>query len=372
MNRKMRAELRSTGFSLVELMIAMVLGLFLIGGSLTIFSANLRSAELGQAVASLQAGARFAMDTMATDLRSAGYRGCAAPEDSILSVSVTGADVGLFGDDVLGGSLIGGTAWSPAPPGGYVPLAASGTTRPAGLPVSGTHALVVQYAGAPGNALASTMNSPADSLTLIGTNPAFVAGEFAVLSDCESVDVFRIGTLGGSAGAQIVDPDESLSRRYVTRTDYPGSTRVFPLVGAIYYIGETGRSNATGDTIRALYLQSLPFDAANNPPVELLEGVDQLQLTFGITDGGGNTRFVAPDDASVEPTAIDMVKVGLLMSSIEPLLDAPGNRVFHLAGRAVGPKTITTPDDTPSYTADRRLRVPYGTTIRVRNRNLGT
>lgn len=364
-------RLRHRGFSLVELMVAMVLGLLLIGGSITIFSANVRSAELGQAVANLQSGARFALDTISSDLRSAGFRGCAAPDTSVLNIAVTGAPDGLFSDDIMSGSVVTASGWQPAPPDGYVPLVATAGSTPPGTPVLGTHALVVQYAAAPGVALSASMGTRSSNLDLNGSDSALLEDDFALVSDCESAEVFKISTLGGSANAQSVDPTERLSKRYLHRTGFPESTRVYPLVGAIYYVGDTGRANSAGDDIHALYLQSLPFDAASNPPIELLEGVDQLQLRFGVTDpADGSVVMHAPDAAALVRADVDVVKVGLLMSSVDPLLDSTLDRVFELAGSSVGPRTLTTPAAMPAYTADRRLRVPYDTTIRLRNRNL--
>ena len=67
------------GLSLVELMVAMTLGLLLLSGMIAVFSGNQRSAELNTAMANLQESARFALSRMSKDMRLAGHQGCLNP-----------------------------------------------------------------------------------------------------------------------------------------------------------------------------------------------------------------------------------------------------------------------------------------------------
>lgn len=67
---------KSRGFSLVELMVAMVLGLILLAGVVNVFVGNLQTFSTNSGVARLQENARFALSELARDIRMAGYRGC--------------------------------------------------------------------------------------------------------------------------------------------------------------------------------------------------------------------------------------------------------------------------------------------------------
>ncbi|WP_333608886.1 PilW family protein [Arsukibacterium sp.] len=67
---------RSRGFTLVELMIAMVLGLMLLGGVIGIFLSNQTTSRVNNELASLQSSARLAFQLMSQDIRSAGFAGC--------------------------------------------------------------------------------------------------------------------------------------------------------------------------------------------------------------------------------------------------------------------------------------------------------
>jgi type IV pilus assembly protein PilW len=65
---------RQRGFSLIELMIAMVLGLFVLASLLALFIGNNQSHRTQEAAARLQENARFALDILNREARKTGYR----------------------------------------------------------------------------------------------------------------------------------------------------------------------------------------------------------------------------------------------------------------------------------------------------------
>ncbi|RAP56448.1 prepilin-type N-terminal cleavage/methylation domain-containing protein [Oleiagrimonas sp. MCCC 1A03011] len=70
------ATSRVKGFSLVELMIAMVLGLVVIAGAGSVFLASSRTYQTNQALSDVQTNSRVAFELMARDIRQAGLNGC--------------------------------------------------------------------------------------------------------------------------------------------------------------------------------------------------------------------------------------------------------------------------------------------------------
>jgi type IV pilus assembly protein PilW len=69
----MRNPIRQHGFTIVELMIAMLLGLFLVAGVITLFLSSRQSFSQDENTARLQDEARYAMQELARDLRMASY-----------------------------------------------------------------------------------------------------------------------------------------------------------------------------------------------------------------------------------------------------------------------------------------------------------
>jgi type IV pilus assembly protein PilW len=85
--------------TLVELTVAMAIGLFLIGGALYVFSQGRNTARAGDSLARLQESARFALDTLEPDIRLARYWGLTSEPALIdvpagVAVTCNGADAG--------------------------------------------------------------------------------------------------------------------------------------------------------------------------------------------------------------------------------------------------------------------------------------
>ncbi len=77
----MNRQPRGTG--LVELMVAMMIGLFLILGAVTLYIQSRQSYRTIEAVARLQEKARYALDVLETDIRTANHWGLHNWADSI-------------------------------------------------------------------------------------------------------------------------------------------------------------------------------------------------------------------------------------------------------------------------------------------------
>ena len=69
----MRMRRYQSGFSLVELMVAMALGLLITGAALSLFSTNQRMFQLQQGESELQEQGYLAMRFIVEDVRMAGF-----------------------------------------------------------------------------------------------------------------------------------------------------------------------------------------------------------------------------------------------------------------------------------------------------------
>ncbi len=88
-----RCSVRHKGFTMVELMVAMVIGLFLIAGVFQLFVANKQSTRILNNLSHIQENGRFAISQMTGVLRMAGFK--TDPMDTVSFVavgSVTGLD----------------------------------------------------------------------------------------------------------------------------------------------------------------------------------------------------------------------------------------------------------------------------------------
>jgi len=79
---------RSWGLSLVELMVALAIGAFLMLGVVTVFLANRDSARMENSLARVQESARTAIDLLREDLQRAQYLGCNTPDVLLINMTL--------------------------------------------------------------------------------------------------------------------------------------------------------------------------------------------------------------------------------------------------------------------------------------------
>lgn len=351
---------RNKGFSLVELMIAVVLGAIIIGGIASIFLGVAKSSKLNEAVAHLQNNARVALDSMARDVRAAGFMGCATGDDATLNINAPNAPTSDFDATAITGYLVGNGSWLPSLPFGYSPP----TTI--GKPVEGTHALSVQFAEFPGLPMFSSMSSVLGNVSLESIDDIDLAArDLVVISDCSTAELFAPRSVSDNGSVVTVETSSPMSKLYTLDTDFPNGTRIMSFVSSIYYIGDTQRTNSSGDNISSLYVQHYPYNASN-PPIELAEGVDQMILEFGIKQSDETVLFVNAEEYDVPNSDIVTVRVGLLLSSLDRFEDTDASRVYSLAGQSVGPNTLSA-GNAFTYVSNDRFRMPFNATFNVRN-----
>ncbi|MEE4283768.1 MAG: prepilin-type N-terminal cleavage/methylation domain-containing protein, partial [Pseudomonadales bacterium] len=81
----MRFKQSQAGFSILELMISLLLGLVIIAGIVQLFVGNSRTYEIVTAQSRLQENARYSFDFITQAARDAGYFGCAPEDDFVIN-----------------------------------------------------------------------------------------------------------------------------------------------------------------------------------------------------------------------------------------------------------------------------------------------
>ncbi len=82
-----------TGFTLIELMIALVLGLVVVGSAIAVFLSNRQAFITNTALSNVQDGSRIAFELLAHDIRQAGLTGCGST-GGVANVLSNGPDNG--------------------------------------------------------------------------------------------------------------------------------------------------------------------------------------------------------------------------------------------------------------------------------------
>ena len=368
----------NTGFSLVELLLATVISLVLISGIITVFVGNKRSSELNSAMANIQENARFAMDRMANDIRMSGFQGCIDINRSPATVLSASSPTSNYYESAARGSVIGqGNVWTPAPPLGF--------TTANHQALEGTHALSLQFGDASTFPLAQVVGTAGianrsgpitvDISPGVSSRPFDLkAGDHAIISNCSFADIFKVsGVATGATTAVLLhgapaNTSGALSTEYGSAASLPVS-KVTRFTSNVYYVGKTGLKNDNGDDITALYQQSLPYgDLTNNPPTELVRGIENLRISFGLRTQPDSLTYMLPDDARFDAALVETIRIGLLMVSYDQITDQNDARTYVLAGQEITPASNGASTSASVHAADKRFRLAFNTTVKVRNR----
>jgi type IV pilus assembly protein PilW len=285
-----RSPARTRGFSLVELMVALLITTLLVAGIGRIFLSAGKSARLQDSLARMQENGRYAMALISTDLRRAGYLGGMADIDSIEDNTPDGVlnENRIAADD---GRCTGST-WARRLDR---PVFGKDDTR------SGYRCLRPLAAGSRhiGDILVTRYAAP----WVVGhvTTPAFSKQQFYL----------RTSLFNGKLFAGADEAENTITDRRLVRTA--------ELIANGYYLHDSASSPpdqcSASVKIPALYRIGLANGALQSR--EIVAGVDQFQLQYGLdTDGDRSVdRYVdapaAGDTASWQ--AVIAVRVWILV-----------------------------------------------------------
>jgi type IV pilus assembly protein PilW len=371
-NMRFTVPKNQSGITLVEILIAVTLSLVLLGGVLQLFQSAKKTYLLSEEVARLQEDSRFALELLARDVRMIGYQGCADPENIELNIIANNAPSADFSQSELRAAEILPTGWNPALPGEITNTVTDeygNNYTITDIALSSSDVLFSQYASPVGAQL--TGNTTPDNANIqIDENPGgFAAGDLMVISDCDTADMFRATSVSDSAGMITIAHTQGAGNNSSNNLSksYPPNTQVLRFNSSMYFVAVSRdangnvRANKRGDPIYSLYKTDI-----DNNLIELIRGVDNMQLQFGEELTNGNIRYMEANDAGLDMRRVKSVKIGLLMSTIEAVTDSDDATDYNVAGVLVRPEG--TEGAVATYPNDRRLRRAFTSTVNLRNR----
>ena len=342
------SAMKQRGFSLIELMVAITLGLILMTGVLSLFFSSKVTYFANEKMARLQENGRVALDFVLHDVRAAGYNGCAK---AVPFTSTLNTPTGLLWNYAL-------------PVQGYESDGAGGFSPALGValtpaPVNDSDVIVTRSLARDGRALRVQVDvgSETGDLSVTNATPAPVAaGTIMIVTNCSASSVFQAtgytagapnGTIAHATGGALTPGNATNNLGWT----YTAGARVAPLQTVIYYVGADPVSGEPG-----LYRK---VGAA--APDLLIDGVQALQIAYGEdTNGDRIAESYVPANSVTNWDNIISVSLALLVRS-----EASGNNVdansYQLLSTALGGKTLGPYND-------RRQRVVFSTTVALRNR----
>ncbi len=348
-----------SGFTLIEVLVAMALGVFLSAGVIQIFIANKQTYNMQEALSRVQENARFSTDFLGYEIRHAGFLGCLSKgvdfhtdidvskysdSEVVEAFSFTGSD-GLQGYDGITSLSSGDDLYD---------LGIRVGTA-AGNLLSGTDALVLRGVKACSGGEVVVVGSAASTAQVKIVNATtcdIKQNDPVVISDCQNADLFGVSNNpqsgGGSADTLAHGSNRNLTPK-LSKT-YGPDAAIYKYRMAALYIGQGAFGQPS--------LYRLRLAGSSLVREELVEGVEDMQILYGEdTDGDGLANYYR----SASGTNItDMGEVVSIRVSL--LLQTLNDRV------ASKPVAYSYNGATSVMPADRRIRRVVTFTVALRNR----
>lgn len=381
-------RIRQRGLSLIEMMVAMTISLFMLIALTLVYTSSKNSFGFTTNTARLSEDGSFALDMMGRDVRMAGFAGCAG--SSFTTNSAT-PPVTTYTPkfDLIKTQTLSSTDKKPNPFSGVITgnLSDVFTAKNA---VWGFDANNTGANGVLGGSASTYVVSTADpvlylaggssqamqisSAVTAGTQDVSIAVDtykwanntnstFMIISDCKGSEIFRAssfssgsGTIKNMAHATTDNDAASLANTYTS------DAIVAPLVSSVYFL-----ATPAGRSVSSLYRRS--FNGSVATFEELVQNVDAITFQYGENTSNTTATPIVPtyiadiyrtDASSVADwSRVVSVRMGLIMVSDEDrqaaLAPTTGQTLPWLGGSYALPN-------------DRRVRRAYSTTVSIRNR----
>lgn len=324
---------RQHGVTLVELMIALAIGLLVTVAMLKVYVDASRMYRFNEGLARVQENGRFALEFIRRDARVAGFWGCYSDATLTNGVSAT-SDA-------------------------YINVGAGHITGTSDDGLNSSDSITFRSATGSGALVTSGMSGTGDSVTVESVG-ALSTNTAVLISDCEDGDLFQVTGIAGTALAHAAGANANVSPNL--NKAYAAGARVYEAREATFCIAPG--ADPAQPALRRLVNPTPGQTCASNGD-ELLEGIENMQILYGEdtdadADGangdGTANRYVAFGASGLDIDRIVSVRISLLARSLNNnLTTAPSPYTFN--GIAV----------TPAST-DKYLRKVFTTTITLRNK----
>lgn len=363
------------GYSLIELMIAMVIGLIVLNGAITVVIDGQQRAREDRETNQLQDTARFALHVLTQDLFMAGFWGCATPGDSEIANTVRTSAGGFINMTPITGYEGGDTTIN-------FPV---DMQRRA---IKGSDAFIVRHASS--SVLGIEKHVPNSAAIHLWEKHHFSVGDTLVIAeaDCRQMGVFQMSGPNND-GSNLINHNEnkgngnaannctkSLKGNFECSLDcqtgdcpnavageYGPGSRLMKFEANAYYVGLSPAYVGTNlEQLPILYRQELSSDGVYaTRAVEIAAGVESLDMVYGVDrNGNGEVDQFIPADAmdldgsgfitDDEWARVVAVRMQLILRSTDPVFTSDQSVIVD--GRAF---------------SDRYLRQGFSQTVQLRN-----
>lgn len=343
------------GFSLVEIMIGVTLGIIISIAILSVYIAQKNIYKTNVSQAGIQ-NAESAISQLVTPIvRAAGFSGCTNVLRGTSNLNPGGPPpLGTLGTNpsmVMGyGSALGSpititqanasnssisTNWSPS-------LDASLLGK-----VQATSDVLIVLGAIPGSQPSGvTANTTGSSSMTVQNATGLSSNQFGAISDCSKATIFAITSLAGTTVSHTSSAGSLTNANSVFSVNYTVGAQFIGLTQTAFFVasdpsGQSSLMRATLNTGGTWTVQAL------------IPGVDTMKVLYGIGSNGALSQYVTAN-AVTNWSQVYAIRIGFLIEGQQ------GSESFSQTQYSVIGTTVTVP-------SDNRLRHAFELTITLRN-----
>jgi len=365
-------SLKQQGYTLLEVLVAMTIGLVVLGSAITMQISHRQAYALTESKLSMQTNAKFAHEFIAASLREMGAVGCRSAggytlegdQESNYEIAFNNPDIAFanfkIDEELLGyENAEGSSIWSPTVSSDFL----FGADM-----LDGSDAITIRGAIGPTyrvdyNDIATNRESVQLNMSNV-SNVQLEPNNYAVLSQCDRAEVFKVtGTEEQVSAGTIYHGDGMLGddnalAGFSGDIDFTDRSmaELRRVAVTTYYIAENENGVPT------------LFRDVDNVSDPMVEGVERMQIEYGINtdtntvnvpDEYHDAQWVDNQDAWGDVVS---VRLSFIMRSRNELYEQDMQKTYSLPGAVANYDYAVN---------DKYARMVYTATVNLRNRSLG-
>lgn len=347
---------KSQGFTLVELMISVTLGMVLIGSLFQVISNHKMLTNTEMSLTRVQESGRYVMDMFTREIRKVGYHGCTDPSEMSVNVmSLSGVDSDFGGTSLRGFEVGAGGVFSPALSASDALNTIEGSS--AGNARVGSDVLQIKYAQRTGAKLVSSTDASSAFVTVDSNSKKLEINDIAMIANCQSAHIFTITDVTKNTDDFTFSHSNAANSTTSMTPGYADGADILAYKDLTFFIADTNRVTNDGMTVYSLFRK----DSTEAVAQELIEGVEFMQVLYGQNLGAGQMRFVSAGTAGLDMQDVVAIRVAILLQGFEISMPEVDDHSYTLLDQVVS--------DTGDikHNGGRYLRKVFASTVQLRN-----
>lgn len=312
------------GFSLIELLVAMTLGLFILGGVMSVFISSKQSYAQQDALGQMQENARFTLEMLTRDTRMAGFAACSSNTSVANTVQGFAGAATNFTDGITG--YVGSAALSTA-----LGIASE----------PNTDAILIHTVDS-NNGFIVNAHDIATATFTFTANSTLTQGDIVLVSDanCTNTGIYvhttngantirsdhntgNVGTLSHSNCTQELKGDFDCTNTAQSKPlAYSQGSTAYQIESIVYYIAPS----SLDANILSLYRRNI-----NATPVvveEVVEGITDLDIFYGLNLNNNVQYLRANAISAVNWENVQSVRYLVTVRSLSTIDNVPVTQTF--------------------------------------------